>query len=126
MGGYKEAMTTATAPDLTKQAPRSPREQLDGMMLLPRAIDKARAHLAGTLGDYVYCDCKLNHMLFETIGTTEDDFLEAVRTSPADEDVATWIHERVRPDPAKVAEMNDRVTHDSNVEAIDTQEGRSV
>lgn len=95
------------------------------MTLLPRAIDKARAYIAGTLGEYIYCDCKLNQMLFETIGTTEDDFLEAVRTSPTDADVATWVHERVRPDPAKVAEMNERVTHDSKIEEIDKEEGRA-
>ncbi|MFN2527207.1 MAG: DUF5069 domain-containing protein [Candidatus Baltobacteraceae bacterium] len=117
-------MTTATAPDLTRQAPRSPFEQLDGMMLAPRAIDKARAHLAGTLGEYIYCACPVNQMLFDTIGTTEDDFLEAVRTSPTDQDVATWIHERLRPDPAMVADMNHRVTHDSHIDDIDKEEGR--
>ena len=117
-------MTTATAPDLAKQPPRSPFDELDGIKLLPRAIDKARAHLAGTLGDYVYCDCKLNAQLFETLGTTEDDFLEAVRTSPTDADVLTWVHERIRPDPARIAEMNTRVTHDSAVADIDKEEGR--
>jgi hypothetical protein len=117
-------MSTAPAPDLAKQAPRSPFEDLDGIKLLPRAIDKARAHLAGTLGEYIYCGCKLNAQLFETLGVTEDDFLEAVRTSPTDEDVVGWVHERVRPDPARVAEMNNRVTHDSAIEQIDKEEGR--
>lgn len=117
-------MTTATAPDLTKRPPRSPFDELDGIKLLPRAIDKARAHLAGTLGDYIYCDCKVNAQLFETLGVTEDDFLEAVRTSPTDDDVATWLHERVRPDPARVAELNRRVTHDSSLDQIDKEEGR--
>ncbi|HEV7178805.1 MAG TPA: DUF5069 domain-containing protein [Candidatus Baltobacteraceae bacterium] len=117
-------MSTAPAPDLAKQAPRSPFEDLDGIKLLPRAIDKARAHLAGTLGEYIYCGCKLNAQLFETLGVTEDDFLEAVRTSPTDEDVVSWVHERVRPDPARVAEMNNRVTHDSAIEQIDKEEGR--
>jgi hypothetical protein len=117
-------MSTAPAPDLAKQAPRSPFEDLDGIKLLPRAIDKARAHLAGTLGEYIYCGCKLNAQLFETLGVTEDDFLEAVRTSPTDEDVVGWVHERVRPDPARVAEMNNRVIHDSAIEQIDKEEGR--
>ncbi len=40
--------------DLTKDYPRSPREQLDGIMILPRAIDKARAQLEGKLGEYLY------------------------------------------------------------------------
>ena len=96
------------------------------MMLLPRAIDKARAQLAGTLGDYEYCGCSVNAQLFETLGITEDDFLEAVRTAPSDEDVATWIHERVRPSPARIAEMNDRVTHDSHIADIARQEGHKA
>ena len=117
-------MTTATAPDLTRQAPRSPFDELDGIKLLPRAIDKARAHLAGTLGEYIYCDCPVNMMLFDTLGTTEDDFLEAVRTSSTDEDVVNWIHERIRPDPAKIAQMNERVAADAKIGEIDREEGR--
>ena len=38
--------------DLTKTAPRSPYEMLEGIVFLPRAIDKMRAHLAGTKGEY--------------------------------------------------------------------------
>ena len=94
-------------------------------MLAPRAIDKARAHLAGTLGEYIYCDCPVNQLLFDTIGTTQDDFLEAVRTSTTDEDVATWLHERIRPDPAKVAEMNERISSDPKMRELDKEEGRA-
>lgn len=33
--------------DLTRIPPRSPREQLDGLVMLPRMIDIARAKLPG-------------------------------------------------------------------------------
>lgn len=40
--------------DLTKQPPRSAREELDGIAYLPRAIDKIRAEFpGGNLGQYV-------------------------------------------------------------------------
>ena len=39
--------------DLTRDAPRSPYESLGGIVFVPRAIDKGRADLAGTLGEYV-------------------------------------------------------------------------
>ena len=39
--------------DLTRDVPRSPYEKLGGIVFLPRSIDKGRAELAGTLGDYV-------------------------------------------------------------------------
>ena len=96
------------------------------MMLLPRAIDKARAYIAGTLGDYTYCGCTVNAQLFETLGITEDEFLEQVRTSPADEDVAVWIRDRVRPAPGRIAEMNDRVTHDSHISELAKEEGHKA
>ena len=39
--------------DLTKNPPRSPREQLDGLVMLPRMIDIARAKLpGGVIGEY--------------------------------------------------------------------------
>ena len=95
--------------DLTKQYPRSPRERLGGMSILPRAIDKARAQLAGTLGDYIYFDCVINRMLFNTFGVTEDEFLESVRQSQTDQDVLQWVEEYVRPERYKVEEMNQKL-----------------
>jgi len=65
--------------DLRTQYPRSPREQLDGMDILARAIDKAQAEIEGTIGEYIYWNCPMNNMLFETLGVTAERFLEAVR-----------------------------------------------
>ena len=39
--------------DLTCDVPRSPYEKLGGIVFLPRSIDKGRAELAGTLGEYL-------------------------------------------------------------------------
>lgn len=97
--------------DLSKEYPRSPREQLDGLMLLPRAIDKARAQLAGTLGTYEYFGCPLNTRLFNTLGVTDDEFLDAVRRSPDDDSVVEWIRDYVRPERDKVEKMNQWVLH---------------
>lgn len=97
--------------DLTKEYPRSPRAELDGMKILPRAIDKARAQLAGTLGEYIYYGCGFNLKLFNTLGVTEDEFLDAVRTAPDDDGVLEWIRDYVRPEKQKVEEMNEWVEH---------------
>jgi hypothetical protein len=99
--------------DLTRGFPRGPREQLDGMMILPRAIDKARAHIAGKLGDYVYYGCRFNRRLFNTLGVLEDEFLDAVRTAPDDQAVREWIREFVRPERQKVEQMNEWVLHNA-------------
>lgn len=97
--------------DLTRDYPRGPREQLDGMMLLPRAIDKARAQLEGKLGQYIYYGCRFNLRLFNTLGVTEDEFLDAVRTAPDDDAVLQWISEYVRPERDKIAKMHEWVLH---------------
>jgi hypothetical protein len=97
--------------DLTKEFPRSPREQLDGITLLPRAIDKARAQLAGTLGSYKYYGCHLNTRLFNVLGVTDDEFLDAVRPSSNDDDVVQWIRDFVRPERDKVDKLNNWVMH---------------
>lgn len=95
--------------DLTTSFPRSPRAELDGAMILPRAIDKARAELAGALGEYVYWGCPINRMLFNTLGVTEAEFLDAVRGTQSDEEVQQWIRDFVRPEPQRISEMNDRL-----------------
>ena len=97
--------------DLTRDYPRGPREQLAGMMLLPRAIDKARAQLEGKLGEYVYYGCRFNRHLFNTLGVTDDEFLDAVRRSPDDEAVLEWIREYVRPERDKIEKMHQWVLH---------------
>ncbi|HLI96925.1 MAG TPA: DUF5069 domain-containing protein [Candidatus Baltobacteraceae bacterium] len=97
--------------DLTREFPRGPREQLGGLMLLPRAIDKARAQLQGTLGEYIYYDCRFNRKLFNTLGVTDDEFLDAVRRSPSDDEVVEWIGDFVRPERDKVDKMHAWVLH---------------
>ena len=55
------------APDLTKYPPRSPRARLGGFAHLPRLLDKARATVVSTNGDYHY-DCPVDHHFWEFTG----------------------------------------------------------
>ena len=56
--------------DLTKNFPRSPKQKMAGIVMLPRTIDKARAFNAGTLGEYHY-DCPLDKEVFNFLGADE-------------------------------------------------------
>ena len=76
--------------DLTKQAPHSPRERIAGFAIASRAVDKCRASLAGTLGEYHY-DCPLDNMLFRFKGISGQQFEAAVLASKNYEDVGTWL-----------------------------------
>ncbi len=76
--------------DLRTHPPRSPRQQLAGLVFLPRTIDKTRAKLQGTLGLYKIGP-GMSAYLFEWLGITEAQFTEAVRTARSEADVAEWI-----------------------------------
>jgi hypothetical protein len=76
--------------DLTKQAPHSPRERLAGFAIAIRAVDKCRANLAGTLGEYHY-DCPLDNMLFNFKGVTGEQFKTAVQAATDYESVGAWL-----------------------------------
>jgi hypothetical protein len=82
--------TPIIARDLTKQAPHSPRERFGGFVIAGRAVDKCRASLAGTLGEYHY-DCPLDNMLFSFKGITGEQFKTAVQAAVSYEDVGAWL-----------------------------------
>jgi hypothetical protein len=76
--------------DLTKQAPHSPRERLAGFVIASRAVDKCRASLAGTLGDYRF-DCALDNSLFSFKGITCEQFKTAVQAATNYEQIGAWL-----------------------------------
>lgn len=92
--------------DLRKHPPRGPAEQVAGLYMLGRTIDKARAKLAGTLGPYKIAP-GLSGYFLEWLGIEEADFLEAVRTSPDDAAIAAWL--RARSDPNGYDAINARL-----------------
>ncbi|MDO8683419.1 MAG: DUF5069 domain-containing protein [Armatimonadota bacterium] len=72
--------------DLTTQFPRAGEEHLAGYPWLPRAIDKCRAYIAGTIGDYIF-PCPIDMQMLTELNVTEDEFEEAVRNANSDEEV---------------------------------------
>ncbi len=79
--------------DLTVQSPRSPRETLGGYVIAGRTLDKCRAEIAGTLGDYNF-DCPLDNVFFDFTGITADDFKEKVSDGSTDDEIAAWIQKK--------------------------------
>ena len=83
--------TPFAARDLNKQAPSSPRKRLAGFAVVSRTIDKCRASVAGTLGQYHY-DCPLDNSLFSFKGITAEQFKSAVRAAKDYEEIGVWLH----------------------------------
>jgi hypothetical protein len=82
--------------DLRSSFPRSMREQLAGYVHLPRMIDKCRAVLAGTEGEYIY-PCPLDLLLLDFAGITAEQFTAAVKSTPTDDGMAHWFRRNARP-----------------------------
>ncbi|HEY0793111.1 MAG TPA: DUF5069 domain-containing protein [Chthoniobacterales bacterium] len=78
------------AKDLTQEPPRSPREHLGPYIILARALDKGRADLAGTVGDYHF-DCPLDNMLFGFKGVKGEDVKALLEKGASDEEVVSWL-----------------------------------
>ncbi|MEI8233219.1 MAG: DUF5069 domain-containing protein [Verrucomicrobiota bacterium] len=78
--------------DLTQQPPRSPRVRIRDYAILARAIDKARAELAGKAGEYHY-DCPLDRTLFAFKGVTGEEFKAQVKRGHTDEELGLWLDE---------------------------------
>src|SRR6266478_1587590 len=86
------------AKDLSKDIPRSPRETLAGCVIAARILDKCRATLAGTPGEYHF-DCPLDNFFFSFAQIFANDFKNFVATGASDEEVATFIERKAKKRP---------------------------
>lgn len=92
--------------DLRTQFPRSMRTTLAGYVHLARMIDKCRAVLAGTQGEYIY-PCPMDERLMEFAGITCEDFTAAVKANSTDEGVEAWFRKVSTPhQPAELDAWN--------------------
>jgi Domain of unknown function (DUF5069) len=80
-----------TAKNLTKEPPRSPRNRLSNYALIARMIDKGRATIEGTAGEYHYA-CPLDQMLFGFKGVQADEVKKLLASGATDEQVVTWFN----------------------------------
>jgi len=76
--------------DLRTTFPRSMRVTLEGYVHLARMIDKCRAVLAGTEGEYIY-PCPMDDRLMAFAGITTAQFTAAVKQHLNDEGVIQWF-----------------------------------
>ncbi len=88
------------APNLRngKEFPRSPRATLGGYVLAARAIDKCRAVLAETEGEY-HSNCPLDQRWLKFAEINYDAFRAFVATGATDDEIASWIGGNARKRP---------------------------
>lgn len=99
------------AKDLTKDYPRSPRETLGGFVIAARTLDKCRAVLAGTAGEYHF-DCPLDQQFLTFTGITALEFKAFVATGATDAEVAAWIEKQSQvKDRSQIAVWNNKLRY---------------
>jgi hypothetical protein len=76
--------------DLSNQPPRAPRAELDGIVFLPRSIDKARAHLPGGNRNEYGIPGVTGQML-ERFGVSHDDFVAAVGAAASETEIVAFV-----------------------------------
>ena len=117
-------MTTndISAPDLTQRPPRSVRCRLGGYALLPRMLDKGRATIAGTNGEYNY-NCPLDQHLVNFLGFDAETLREQLATGKGDGEILEWIganaqHKRTPWEIEQWSEFQQRRGPDSDAETL--------
>ncbi len=88
-------MALNNAPDLTKRAPRSPRVRLGGYAILPRMLDKGRAVVAGTEGEYKFA-CPMDQRFLEFVGLNPDALKKQLAAGKGDGEILQWIQKNAK------------------------------
>jgi hypothetical protein len=85
-----------SAPDLTRHPPRSPRTRLGGYVHLPRLIDKARAVVAGTNGDFHF-NCPMDQRFWNFTGIKPAAFFKQVKAGKSDSELLAYVAAHTNP-----------------------------
>ena len=93
-------MALKNAPDLTKRPPRSPRVRLGGYVILPRMLDKGRAVIAGTEGEYKYA-CPTDEHFLTFAGIDAQALKKQLATGKGDGEILEWIRKNAKNKPAE-------------------------
>ncbi|HMJ07082.1 MAG TPA: DUF5069 domain-containing protein [Chthoniobacterales bacterium] len=111
-----------TAPDLTQRPPRSVRCRLGGYVTLPRILDKGRATIAGTNGEYNY-DAPFDQHLIKFLGLDPAALREQLAVDQSDGEILAWInaHAKEKRTPWEIEQWSEYMLHrgpDSDEETL--------
>ena len=115
--------TPNSTPDLTQRPPRSPRVRLGGYVLLSRILDKARASIAGKLGEYHYAGKGMDRHFFNFVGLDHDLLKNEIAKGGGDGDLLAWVNANAKTprQPWEIAAWSDyhmRRAPDSDAETL--------
>jgi Domain of unknown function (DUF5069) len=91
-------MSPISALDLTQRPPRSLRCRLGGFAILPRMLDKCRAFVAGTHGEYQF-NCPLDQHFIQFTGIDADKLKAEIAQGRTDSQMLAWVNEHMKHRP---------------------------
>jgi len=96
--------------DLTRRPPRSPYDaSVGGVVGLARLIDKGRAHIGGTLGEYWYgADSGADRGVLAFLKVKAEEFTAALGECGTDAEVADWLGARLDRPAEEIEAFNQR------------------
>jgi hypothetical protein len=90
---------------------RRPEDKLAGCMWLPRFVDKARHHFAGTLAqDYQRAFCNplgIDGVFFAHFALTKEEILAAIQREQSDAAIGAWFTSRSKSNEENVKAWNE-------------------
>jgi hypothetical protein len=78
--------------NLLKDYPRSVRDKFAGIVQIGRISDKARAYVAGTVGEYHY-NCGMDQAVFSLLGIKDHEEYARLAARLDDRELEAWLRE---------------------------------
>jgi hypothetical protein len=78
--------------DLSRAFPRSPKQEMAGLVHLPRMIDKCRAYKENKLADYIF-PCPLDKIILTFLQVDAEVFAN-MTNDKKDEEINEWVKEQ--------------------------------
>ena len=78
--------------NLVESIPRSPKIKIEGLVMVPRMIDKAKAYNSNTLGEYIF-PCPLDKIILEFLNTNHKEFAYQTQNL-SDKELASWVEKK--------------------------------
>ena len=83
--------------DLSRAFPRSPKQEMAGLVHLPRMIDKGRAYKENKLADYIF-PCPLDKIILSFLCIDAETFAN-MTSEKKDDEINEWAKEIIKSKP---------------------------
>jgi hypothetical protein len=78
--------------NLLKSIPKSPKKKMEGLVMLPRMMDKAIAYKSNTLGEYIF-PCPLDKIVLKFLDTTHEEFANKAQIL-TEKEFSLWVNDK--------------------------------